>query len=78
MPTTPAINATVKITSYSIGGSSVAKQFNNVSELMFDYNKGVVRITDVTGQFYFSLTAITSLTYTVVSGVEGAITVVMS
>ena len=78
MPTTPAINAIVTITSYSIGGSSVAKTFRPVSGLDFDFNKGTVRITDATGQFYFSLTAITSLTYTVVSGVGGATTVVIS
>lgn len=78
MPSTPAINATVKITSVDINGNSVAKQFNSVSALSFDYAKGMVKITDVTGEFYFSLTVVTTLTYTVVSGVAGTTTVVIS
>ena len=78
MPTTPAINATVKITTKSLAGDSVAKNYRNVSELQFDYAKGMVRITDETGQFYFPLLTITTLTYTVVAGVGGATTVVMS
>ncbi len=78
MPTTPAITATVKITAKDINGNNIAKQFNSVSSLYFDYAKGMVSIIDVTGQFYFSLTAITALTYTIVSGVGGSTTVVMS
>lgn len=73
MPTTPALNATVKITV-----NSVAKQFNAVSALQFDYAKGMVRVTDATGEFYFTLLTITTLTYTVVSGTGGSHTVVMS
>ena len=75
MPTTPAITATVKITVKDINNNSVAKQFNNVSELRFDYAKGMVRITDTTGEFYFTLLTITTLTYTVLGTVT---TVVMS
>ena len=75
MPTNPAINATVSITAKDINGNNIAKQFNAVSSMTFDYNKGMVSIVDVTGKFYFSLLAITSLTYTVVTG---ATTVVMS
>jgi hypothetical protein len=78
MPTTPAITATVKITAKDINGNNIAKQFDSVSFLFFDYNKGMVQVTDVTGQFYFSLTAITTLTYVIVSGVGGVTTVVMS
>ncbi len=78
MPTTPAINATVKITAKDINAGNIAKQFNSVSELRFDYSKGVVEITDVSGQFYFSLLLVTTLTYTIVAGVGGATTVVMS
>ena len=78
MPTTPAINAIVSITVKDINGNSVAKKFNNVSRLTFDYSKGMVKIVDVTGQFYFTLTTITTLTYTVVSGIGGVTTVVMT
>lgn len=78
MPTTPAITATVKVTAKDINGNNIAKQFNSVSALYFDYVKGMVSVVDVTGQFYFPLTAITTLTYTVVAGVGGATTVVMS
>ena len=75
MPSVPAIAATVKITVKDINGNSVAKQFNDVSRLTFDYNTGKVRIIDVTGSFYFTLTTITTLTYTVLGTVT---TVVMS
>jgi len=78
MPTTPAINATVKVTVKDINGGNIAKQYNAVSHLHFDYAKGMVNIIDVTGQFYFTLATITTLTYTVVTGVAGVTTVVMS
>ena len=75
MPSVPAIAATVKITVKDINGNSVAKQFNDVSRLTFDYNTGKVRIIDVTGSVDFTLTTITTLTYTVLGTVT---TVVMS
>ena len=75
MSTPTAINATVKITVKDINGNSVAKQFNNVSHLHFDYVKGMVNVIDSSGQFYFTLTTITTLTYTVLGTVT---TVVMS
>jgi len=79
MPTTPAITATVKVTAKDINGNNIAKQFNNVSSLQFDYVKGIVQVTDLNqGQFYFPLLLITTLTYTVVAGVGGTTTVVMS
>lgn len=79
MPTTPAITARVTITARDINNNNVAKTFNFVGSLTFDYNKGVVSIVDLNqGQFYFSLLTITTLTYTVVAGVGGATTVVMS
>jgi hypothetical protein len=79
MPTTPAITATVNITVKDIKGNSVAKQFNSVGTLSFDYVKGMVMLIDlVQGQFYFPLLTITNFTYTVVSGVGGSTTVVMS
>jgi len=79
MPTTPAITATVKVTAKDINGNNIAKQFNNVGSLQFDYVKGIVQVTDLNqGQFYFSLLLVTTLTYTVVACVGGATTVVMS
>lgn len=73
MSTPTSINATVTITI-----NSVAKQFNAVSSIFFDYNKGVVCITDVTGQFYFSIKDIATQTTTIVTGAAGSTTVVMS
>lgn len=78
MANTPLILATVNITAKSIAGNSVAEQFNAVTGLSFDYSKGTVEIVDATGTFYFGLTAITTLTYTIVSGLGGQHTVVMS
>lgn len=78
MPTTPAINAIVTVTAKDINGNSVAKIFRSVTNLEFNYSKGIVKVYDTTGQFIFSLLGVTTLTYTVVAGVEGATTVVMS
>lgn len=78
MPLTPAVNARVTITVADINGNSVAKQFNSVSALNFDYSTGRVNIVDVTGSFYFTLLTITTLTYTVTTGLGGTTTVVMS
>lgn len=79
MPTTPAINTIVTITARDINNNNIAKTFNSVGSMNFDYNKGMVRIIDlVQGEFFFSLLTITTLTYTVVSGVGGTTTVVMS
>lgn len=78
MPSTPAINATVNITVKDINNNSVAKQFNRVTGLNFDYFKGMVNIIDVTGSFFFPLNTLTTLTYTIVTGVNGQHTVVAS
>jgi len=75
MSSPPAINATVKITVKDINGNSVAKQFNNVTDLQFNFFKGTVKIYDLTGEFIFTLVTITTLTYTVLGSVT---TVVMS
>lgn len=46
--------------------NSVAKQFNNVILLSFDYFKGMVNVVDATqGSFFFSIAAITTVTYTI-------------
>lgn len=79
MSLNPAINATVKITAKDINGNNIAKQFNSVTNLEFNYSKGIVKIYDVTGEFIFSLMLVTTLTYTVVAGVGApTTTVVMS
>lgn len=73
MANAPVLLGTVRITV-----NSVAKEFNNVTELKFDYNTGKVNIVDMTGSFYFSILAITSLTYTIVSGLNGSHNIVAS
>ena len=78
MPNTPLINAVVRITVRDINNNLVAKQFNAVVSLHFDYFKGMINIVDVTGSFYFSLSTLTTLTYTIVTGVAGQHTVVTS
>lgn len=78
MPLNPAVNTRVKITVADINGNSVAKQFNAVSSLQFDYSVGKVNIVDATGSFYFTLLTITTLTYTITTGLGGTTTVVMS
>ena len=65
----PVVTATsVTITATSIGGSSVAKTFNAVSELTYDFVKGMVKIVDTTGTFYFSYTALTTITHVIAGG----------
>ena len=78
MPTSPALNARVTITCKDINNNSIAKTFNSVNRLDFDYFKGIVKIYDVTGEFIFTLLTITTLTYTIVTGLAGSHTVVMS
>lgn len=78
MAYTPLIQARVKITVKDINGNNVAKQFNQVKNMIFDYNDGTVNIVDETGSFYFGISAVTTLTYTIVSGVGGSHVVVMS
>lgn len=65
MSTSPAITGRVTITARDPNNNNVAKVFNAVAYLSFDYVKGMVSVLDVTGNFYFSLAAITTLTYTV-------------
>lgn len=60
-----AIFATVKITAKDVNGNNVAKQFNSVRRLDFDYIDGTVNIVDVTGSFYFTIALITTFTYTI-------------
>lgn len=79
MPLTPALNARVTITVRDINNNNVAKVFNMVNSISFDYVKGMVKIIDAQqGQFDFTLMTITTLTYTVVAGVNGQTSIVMS
>jgi len=78
MANTPLLRAVVRITVPDINGNSILKTFNEVRNLNFDYNVGTVNVVDVTGSFYFTLKTITSLTYTIVTGLAGQHTVVAS
>jgi len=78
MPNQPLITATVNITVRDINNNLVAKQFNAVRNINFDYNTGKVNIVDVTGSFYFSIQTLTTLTYVIVAGINGQHTVVAS
>lgn len=73
MANQPAFLAKVTITT---GG--VAKVFNAVTQLNFDYSTGKIFILDVTGAFYFGLSTITAITYTITTGLSGVQTVVIS
>lgn len=78
MPLSPAINTTVRITAKDINNNSVAKQYNAVRELHFDYNDGTVNIVDKTGSFYFPIMPMTTVTYTITAGVSPTVVIVMS
>ena len=78
MANTPLITATVKITCKDINNNSVAKQFNQVTGMNFDYSDGTINIIDVTGSFYFTIRTIATLTYTIVANPGGSHVVVMS
>ena len=76
MANTPLIFARVTITVKDINNNSVAKTFNSVLNMNFDYNDATVMILDQQqGSFYFGISKITTVTYTV-NGVTN--TVVMS
>jgi len=76
MPATPAINCNVTITSKSLAGDSVAKTFNNVIALNFDYFKGTVNVVDaVQGSFFFGLTLVTVTTVTIVAGISTTVVI---
>ena len=78
MANAPIITATVKVTAKDINGNNVAKQYNQVKGIVFDYNDATVNIIDVTGSFYFPLTPLTTFTYTIVANPGGSHVVVMS
>lgn len=78
MANRPLVLATVKVTAKDVNGNNVAKQFNSVSYMNFDYTDGSINIVDATGSFYFPLGPMTTLTYTIVNGTGGQHTVVMS
>jgi hypothetical protein len=78
MANQPLIRGTAKVTAKDINNNSVAKQFNSVYYIHFDYNDGTVNIVDATGSFYFPLGPMTTVTYTITNGIGGQHAVVMS
>lgn len=79
MAADPLIRGIVTVTAKDINGGNIAKVFNNVSSLNYDYVKGMGRVVDlVQGEYYFPLTPLTSVTYTIVANPAGSHTVVMS
>jgi len=75
MSQSAVITCRVTITSKSLAGDSIAKVFNNVRALNFDYFDGTVNIVDETGSFTFGISLATTVTYTIVGTVT---TVVIS
>lgn len=67
--------AVVTITAADINGNSIAKTFNGVRSLKFDYVENTVNIVDATGSFYFGYSALTAVTITIAGGIT---TVVIS
>lgn len=78
MSYTPLIAANVRITVKDINNNSILKIFNAVTDLRYDYSKGMVEVVDVTGAFYFPINTLTTITYTIVTGVNGSHAVVMT
>lgn len=78
MANQPVIVGTVKVTAKDVNGNNIAKQYNSVYSLTFDYNRGMVMVVDVTGSFYFPLTPMTTLTYTITPNPGGSHASVMS
>jgi len=71
MANSPLLNATAKVTAKDINGNNVAKQFSAVKYITFDYNDATINIVDSTGSFYFPLTPMTTLTYTITANPGG-------
>lgn len=66
MANTPLIFARVNITVKDINNNSVAKQFNSVLNMNFDYNDATLMILDQQqGSFYFGISKVTSFTCTI-------------
>jgi hypothetical protein len=66
MASTITLVGKVTITSKTINNDSVAVVFNNVTELEFQFYRGMVRILDADqGEFFFGLTLVTVVTDTI-------------
>lgn len=78
MAYTPLINARATVTAKDINNNSVAKVFSSVQAINFDFAKGMVNIVDATGSFYFPIKLMTTVTDTIVTGVDGQHSFVMS
>ena len=80
MANTQIITTTVKITARDVNGNNVAKQFNQVVSLHFDYadSTPIINIVDVTGSFYFPILPLSAVTYTITPNPGGSHVIVMS
>ncbi len=78
MANAPAIAARATVTARDLLNNNIAKAFLSVGEISFDFNKGTVNVVDVTGSFFFGLTPVTTVTFTIVAGVNGQYTIVVS
>lgn len=78
MANQPVIRGIVKITVKDINNNSVAKTFNNVTNVNIDYNDGTINIVDSTGSFTFGIVLVTTFTYTIVTGLAGSHSLVIS
>lgn len=78
MANVPLVNARLTITAKDINGNNIAKQFNAVKFINFDYQDGTINVVDATGSFYFPIKPLTTLTYTITAGVNGVHNVVAS
>lgn len=65
--------AIVQITALDINGNNSTNTFSQVKDLQFDYIKGVVRILDDTGEFFFPYTPVTTVTYTITAGTANVV-----
>ena len=78
MANMPVIQATCKVTCKDINNNSVAKQFNSVTDIDFDFATGRLNVVDATGSFYFPLKSVTTTTFTITNGIAGVTQVVIA
>lgn len=64
--TVPAI---VIITATSIGGASVTKTFNAVTEIRYNFFENTINIIAASGSFYFGYVSIATVTHVIINGI---------
>jgi hypothetical protein len=74
----PVINAIATVTARDLLNNNIAKQFNAVHSISFDFDKGMVNVVDATGSFFFPISPMTSIVDTIVTGISGQHSFVMS